>query len=174
MYVLVLIKVGGEVGEGRFSNESAAEEAKALVAAATAAECAKGRPVPPQKMVEDLLAAEEEKLLQVGHRALAPSLHMTRVVTNYWSIIALSRYTHVADAVVSLDAFPGGTLCIHIVAILLFVLQIDKALRSTVSKTRPVDFMVRRRTADAQLMGCFRTVCWSPSASFDASCKNSG
>lgn len=36
------------------------------MAAATAAECAKGRPVPPQKMVEDELAEQEEKLLEVG------------------------------------------------------------------------------------------------------------
>lgn len=64
---------GGEEGrKGCYSNEAAA--AIAAVAAAKAAECAKGRPVPPQKMVDDELAEQEEELLQVGYRCTCSQL----------------------------------------------------------------------------------------------------
>lgn len=53
----------GEEKKGCYSDEAAA--AKAVVAAQTAADCAKGRPVPAQKMVEDELAEMEEELLKV-------------------------------------------------------------------------------------------------------------
>eukprot|EP00752_Nemacystus_decipiens_P008457 g7559.t1 len=51
---------GGDENNGCYSDEAAA--AKALVAAATAAECAKGRPVPPQKMVELKATAALQRL----------------------------------------------------------------------------------------------------------------
>eukprot|EP00903_Cladosiphon_okamuranus_P016039 g14809.t1 len=60
---------GAEEDKGCYTDEAA--EAKAVVAAAAAAECAKGRPVPPQKMVEDELAEHEEELLKVELKATA-------------------------------------------------------------------------------------------------------
>ena len=87
---------GGEK-KGCYSDEAAV--AKAVVAAATAAECAKGRPVPAQKMVEDDLAEMEEELLKVCRRSAingqafccCPIMMSCDVVEDGWMVLLEAR-----------------------------------------------------------------------------------